>query len=105
MDKTTDNSELIVKQCLFSNIGIEKLGDNKYVGTWTRNDKMKASETYADNYYYDSPNLWTNSKYAKDHAKVATEKDPQFANAANGDFTVGNKDLAGNEIGDPRWIK
>lgn len=105
MDKTTDNSELIVKQCLFSNIGIEKLGDNKYVGTWTRNDKMKASETYADNYYYDSPNLWTNSKYVKDHAKVATEKDPQFANAANGDFTVGNKDLAGNEIGDPRWIK
>lgn len=105
MDKTTDNSELIVKQCLFSNIGTEELGDNKYVGTWTRSDKMKATETYADNYYYDSPNLWTNSKYAKDHSKVASEKDPQFANATNGDFTVGNRELAGNEIGDPRWIK
>ena len=105
MDKTTDNSELIVKQCLFYNIGMEKLGDNKYVGTWTRSDKMKASETYADNYYYGSPNLWTNSKYAKDYSMVATEANPQFIDAENGNFTVGNKELVGNEIGDPRWLK
>lgn len=108
MDKTTDNSELSVKKCLFYTIGLKgtlPTGNDKYSGTWTRSDKMKASEVYADNYYYDSPNLWTNSKYAKDHSKVATEANPQFADAENGNFTVGNEELAENGIGDPRWIK
>ncbi|MFG4004986.1 DUF5123 domain-containing protein [Flavobacterium aquidurense] len=30
---------------------------------------------------------------------------PQFTNAAAGDFTIGNQNLKDNAIGDPRWIK
>lgn len=30
---------------------------------------------------------------------------PQFTNAAGGDFTIGNQTLKDNAIGDPRWIK
>lgn len=29
--------------------------------------------------------------------------DPQFANAAGGNFTIGNEDLKSKKIGDPRW--
>ena len=36
---------------------------------------------------------------------IPTEANPQFIDAENGNFTVGNKELVGNEIGDPRWLK
>lgn len=109
LDKTTDTSELIVKQCLFHSIGLAN-PSNKGSGVWSKVGKMKATEIYADNYYYASPNLWNSdadkgSTHAKDHEKVATEANPQFADAENGNFTVGNEELAENGIGDPRWIK
>lgn len=101
-----ENSTLTVTQCLFYGIGL-KSPENKASGVWSKTGKMKATETYDNNYWYASPNLWTSgqSTHEKDADKVATEADPQFADAENGDFTVGNKELAGNEIGDPRWIK
>src|SRR5699024_10863741 len=32
-------------------------------------------------------------------------KNPQYADANNGDFTIGNNDLKNLGIGDPRWIQ
>ena len=95
---------LNVKNCLFYGIGLEspQIGVNS--GVWGRSDKMKATPNYANNYYFNCPNLWGNL-YKDDHSSVATECDPQFADAANGDFTVQSQDLKDNQVGDPRWLK
>ncbi len=95
---------LNVENCLFYGIGLES-PQNGNSGVWGRSDKMKATDTYyANNYYFDCPNLWSNL-YKDDHSSVATECDPQFADAANGDFTVQSQDLKDNQVGDPRWLK
>ena len=95
---------LNVKNCLFYGIGLEspQIGVNS--GVWGRSDKMKATPNYANNYYFNCPNLWGNL-YKDDHSSVATECDPQFTDAANGDFTVQSQDLKDNQVGDPRWLK
>lgn len=36
---------------------------------------------------------------------TGTVLNPQFADAATGDFTVGNQSVIDNKVGDPRWIK
>lgn len=33
-----------------------------------------------------------------------TQLDPQFANASESNFTVGNQDIKDMKIGDPRWF-
>lgn len=95
---------LNVKNCLFYGIGLKspQIGVNS--GVWGRSDKMKATPNYANNYYFNCPNLWGNL-YKDDHSSVATECDPQFTDAANGDFTVQSQDLKDNQVGDPRWLK
>lgn len=95
---------LNVKNCLFYGIGLES-PQNGNSGVWGRSDKMKATDPYyANNYYFNCPNLWSNL-YKDDHSLVATECDPQFADAAKGDFTVQSQDLKDNQVGDPRWLK
>lgn len=94
---------LNVENCLFYGIGLES-PQNVNSGVWGRSDKMKATYKYANNYYFNCPNLWSNL-YKDDHSSVATECDPQFADAANGDFTVQSQDLKDNQVGDPRWLK
>ena len=94
---------LNVENCLFYGIGL-KSPQNGNSGVWGRSDKMKATTKYANNYYFDCPNLWSNL-YKDDHSSVATECDPQFTDAANGDFTVQSQDLKDNQVGDPRWLK
>lgn len=94
---------LEVENCLFYGIGLAT-PTNANSGVWGRSDKMKATATYANNYYYDCPNLWSNL-YKDDNSSVATECDPQFTDAANGDFTVQSQDLKDNQVGDPRWLK
>lgn len=94
---------LNVENCLFYGIGLES-PQNGNSGVWGRSDKMKATYTYANNYYFNCPNLWGNL-YKDDHSSVATELDPQFTDAANGDFTVQSQDLKDNQVGDPRWLK
>ena len=98
-----DGSTLTVENCLFYGIGLAN-PNNANSGVWARADKLKAAETYANNYYFNCPNLWSNA-HADDHASVATEADPKFADAASGDFTLGNEDLTYRNVGDPRWIK
>lgn len=94
---------LNVENCLFYGIGLAT-PTNVNSGVWGRSDKMKATATYANNYYFDCPNLWSNL-YKDDYSSVATELDPQFTDAANGDFTVQSQDLKDNQVGDPRWLK
>lgn len=94
---------LNVENCLFYGIGL-KSPQNVNSGVWGRSDKMKATATYANNYYFDCPNLW-NNLHKENYSSVATECDPQFADAANGDFTVQSQDLKDNQVGDPRWLK
>ena len=96
-------STLNVENCLFYGIGL-KSPQNGNSGVWGRSDKMKATYKYANNYYFNCPNLWSNM-YKDNHSSVATECDPQFADAANGDFTVQSQDLKDNQVGDPRWLK
>lgn len=94
---------LKVENCLFYGIGLAT-PTNVNSGVWGRSDKMKATATYANNYYFNCPNLWSNL-YKDDYSSVATELDPQFTDAANGDFTVQSQDLKDNQVGDPRWLK
>ena len=94
---------LEVENCLFYGIGLES-PQNVNSGVWGRSDKMKATTNYANNYYFNCPNLWGNL-YKDDNSSVATKCDPQFTDAANGDFTVQSQDLKDNQVGDPRWLK
>lgn len=94
---------LKVENCLFYGIGLDA-PQNVNSGVWGRSDKMKADATHANNYYFNCPNLWGNL-YKDNHSNVATELDPQFTDAANGDFTVQSQDLKDNQVGDPRWLK
>lgn len=94
---------LNVENCLFYGIGL-KSPQNGNSGVWGRSDKMKATTKYANNYYFDCPNLW-NNLHKENYSSVATECDPQFTDAANGDFTVKSQDLKDNQVGDPRWLK
>ena len=98
-----NGNTLNVENCLFYGIGL-KSPQNGNSGVWGRSDKMKATYKYANNYYFNCPNLWSNL-YKDDHSSVATVCDPQFADAANGDFTVQSQDLKDNQVGDPRWLK
>ena len=102
MDKvTTSTGRLTVEKSIFSEIGVATLG------YWAKKSKLKAEDSYSMNYYHNSPNLWdaTNGAYTDPSKCSATELDPQFTDAANGDFTVGNAELKDIGIGDPRWLK
>lgn len=96
-------SKLIINNCLAANIGLAN-PTNANSGTWGRADKLKADEDIKNIFYFNSPNLWTNSHKA-DFASFATEADPGFKDAANGDFSISNEDMIDKKIGDPRWIK
>lgn len=62
--------------------------------------------TFANNNYYNASLLYTVGAAAITVDKSAyTTLNPQFTNAATGDFTLGNQTLKDNKVGDPRWIK
>jgi hypothetical protein len=92
---------LNVSNCLFVATGKEN-PTNATVGNWCRNAaNMAASPTYYKNFYYNCPNLWV-GLYTNPSECSATEANPGFKDAENGDFTVTNIDLVG-VAGDPRW--
>ncbi|WP_428229647.1 DUF4957 domain-containing protein [Flavobacterium sp.] len=63
--------------------------------------------TFTANNYFNASLLYTVGAAAitVDKSTTFTTLDPQFANAAGGNFTIGNQNLKDNAIGDPRWIK
>jgi hypothetical protein len=61
--------------------------------------------TFVNNNYFNSPNLNGNPNALANNRPDTggTALDPQFTNAATGNFTIGNQTLKDNAIGDPRW--
>lgn len=46
----------------------------------------------------------TSDDNGRDHSGTAIKVAPQFANAANGDFTLRSQEHIANRCGDPRWL-
>lgn len=91
-----------VTNCIFYGIGYEGASGN--AGVWARSGGMKVNSTvYNNNYWFNSPNLWNASSEYPSDADVATEADPGFVDAANGDLTITNEDMIFYQVGDPRW--
>lgn len=97
------NSTLTVKNCLFYEIGGDlDTSSNANAAVWMRTSYANVvTPSYSNNYFYSSPHLWKGVP----NNNIATEADPQFANAENGDFTISNQDMIDNKVGDPRWLK
>jgi len=67
------------------------------------NQKNTAVPTFKQNNYFAAPGLLTGgSETALFFDDGATRHDPQFEDAAKGNFTVNNLDVT---VGDPRWLK
>lgn len=97
-----ENSTFTVTNSIFYAIGNDQCSGN--AGVWARTDGMKVNrEVYDNNYWYNSPNLW-GKLHADDNASVATEADPQFVDAANGNLTPQDEDMVYYGAGDPRWL-
>ena len=66
-----------------------------------------SNPTFTNNNYFNSPNLNGNPNALANNRPDTTGAalNPQFTNAATGDFTLGNQTLKDNKVGDPRWIK
>lgn len=91
---------LEVSKCLFVETGVE---GTEY-GNWCKSaGNMGATPTYSQNYYYNCYNLWA-GLYTTPASCSATEANPGFKDAANGDFTLSHEDLIYYRIGDTRWI-
>lgn len=63
--------------------------------------------SYSKNNYFSAPNFTasTQSNAKNDASGTHTSLNPNFTNAASGNFKVGNDDLKFEGIGDPRWLK
>ena len=68
------------------------------------NSTVTNAPGFSNNNNFNSPNLQLTGNNNRPDAAAAT-LNPQFTNAAAGDFTIGNQTLKDNAIGDPRWIK
>jgi Fibronectin type III domain. len=67
------------------------------------NQSSTAVPNFNKNNYYEAPGLFSGgSETALFFDNSATSRNPQFQDAANGDFTVNNIDVS---AGDPRWLK
>jgi hypothetical protein len=70
-------------------------------------EALTSNPTFSNNNYFNSPNLSSNVNALTNNRPdtTGTALNPQFTNAATGDFTLGNQTLKDNKVGDPRWIK
>ncbi len=65
-----------------------------------------STPTFSNNNYWNTANLVSDDGgSARFYDTSGTTLDPEYADAENGDFTLGNEDLIynANGIGDPRW--
>ncbi len=91
-----DGGSIEFENCVFDNIGDAK---GEY-GLWAKAGNITAAESYKNNYFCNSPLLWTGFYTVKPDG--FTEMDSQPKDAANGDLTITNLDFPSN-VGDPRW--
>jgi len=59
---------------------------------------------FSKTYYYNAASFMDATIPLNKIDASGTTADPQFVNAASGDFTVKNQTLIDNQIGDPRWL-
>lgn len=98
--RSSTGGTLEVSNCLFVETGVAN-PSNVQSGNWCRNSgNMKATTSYSNNVYYNCNNLWV-GLYTDPSQCSATSENPEFADAAKGDFTVGNILV---NAGDPRWL-
>jgi len=68
-----------------------------------------AEPTLDNNVYFNTQNLISladgNTEKVTWFDEKGTVLDPQFKDAANGDFTIGNDNVKDMKVGDPRWMK
>jgi hypothetical protein len=89
---------------LFAETGVASPA-NAQSGNFCRQDSyMVESPVYANNNIYSCYNLLV-GLYTTAAQVSATELNPGFADAANGNFTVSNQTLIDNGVGDPRWLE
>lgn len=87
-----------VTRCLLNETGNAN-PDFAYAANWCRQQSyMVESPTYSDNYYFNCNKLWEGLYTSPDQCS-ATEADPTFADAENGDFTIGNQDILDYDAG------
>ena len=69
------------------------------------NQKNTAEPTFSNNIYFEADGFVTAGTNANALFVDAagTILDPQFKDAANGDFTIGNDNVKDKKAGDPRW--
>ncbi len=93
-----------VRNSLFAETGVQSPATAQ-AGNFCRQDSyMVDSPTYDNNNIHSCYNLLV-GLYTSAAAIDATELNPGFVNAAEGDFTVTNQDIIDNNIGDPRWLQ
>jgi hypothetical protein len=98
------NNKLEVRNCLFVATGVAS-PTNIQSGNWCRNaGNMVATPTYANNNIFQCLNLLVGLNTTPASIS-ATEIDPGFVDAANGNFKVTNQTIKDNNIGDPRWLQ
>lgn len=68
------------------------------------NQVATAVPTFSNNNYFSAPGYLAGTTGLFSDS-TGTTLDPQFNDAANGDFTVGNATVKDRGIGDPRWLK
>ncbi len=81
-------------------------------GTWT---DSSVKDFNLNTYVMDGEDAWTMPDKADDttwtgeaqfdRSGTILSGDPQFSDAANGDFTISGSEQLANQTGDPRWIK
>jgi hypothetical protein len=98
------NNKLEVRNCLFVQTGVAS-PTSVQSGNWCRNaGNMVAIPTYANNNIFGCLNLLV-GLYTAASQVSASELDPGFVDAPNGNFKVTNQTLIDNNIGDPRWLQ
>ncbi|WP_264534922.1 DUF5123 domain-containing protein [Flavobacterium sp. N1736] len=69
------------------------------------NQAATKAPTFTKTYYYNAASFMDATIALNKIDATGITANPQFTNAAAGDFTIGNQTLKDNAIGDPRWIK
>lgn len=83
-----------VKNCIFAN-----------TTAMYSNQSTTTMPIFSNDNYFQAPGFKDTSIAGNKIDASGSTLDPQFKDAANGDFTLGNSTLIDNKVGDPRWIK
>lgn len=102
--RSSGGGTLEVSSCLFVETGVEN-PTAVQAGNFCRNaGNMTATPTYSNNNIHGCMNLLV-GLYTSASEISATELNPGFVDAPNGDFTVTNQTLIDRQVGDKRWLK